>query len=207
MTIQLNKQLPEVQTVQAKPKGTIALIETAKIDHIWARLKGARYFSSLDIRAGYHHVSIYPDSWPKTAFICSYGKFQSKHVSCSVAHTLSIFLNAMFKLFFEYLDNFLIFYVDDIIVYSKMESEHLIHLRKVFEKFRYAEMKLKLLKCDFFKLHLKHLGHLNSGTGIYPLEQKIQAILDLAPPTNIRQVQHILGLASYYKKFIPLLAQ
>ena len=94
----------------------------------------------------------------------------------------------MFKLFFKYLDDFLIFYVDDIIVYSKMESEHLVNLRKVFKKFRYAGIKLKPSKCDFFKLHIEYLGHLISGTGIYPLEQKIQAILDLAPPTNITQV-------------------
>ena len=59
-------------------------------------------------------------------------------VSYGVVHTPRMFLNAMFKLFFEYLDDFLIFYVNDIIVYSKMESEHLVHLIKVFEKFRYA---------------------------------------------------------------------
>ena len=66
---ELNKQLPKVQTVQAKAKGTIALVETAKIDHIWAKLKIARYFQSLDIRAGYHHISIHSDSRPNTAFL------------------------------------------------------------------------------------------------------------------------------------------
>ena len=102
---------------------------------------------------------------------------------------LSIFLNAMFRLFFKYLDDFLIFYVDDIIVYSKTENECLAHLRKVFNKFHYAEMKLKPSKCDFSKLHIEYLGHLISDTGIYPLEQKIQAILILASPTNVTQVQ------------------
>ena len=169
---ELNKQVPKVQMVQVKAKGTIALIETTKIYHIWAKLKGSRYFSSLDIRAGYHHISIHPDSKPKTAFICPYGKFQWKCVSYSVAHAWSIFLNAMFKLFFEYLKDFLIFYVDNIIVYSRMEGEHLVHLRKVFKKFRYAGMKLKLSKCDFFKLHIEYLGHLISGTGIYPLNKR-----------------------------------
>ena len=94
----------------------------------------------------------------------------------------------MFKLFFEYLYDFHIFYVDDIIVNSKTENEHLAHLRKVFEKFCYAGMKLKPSKCDFFKLHIEYLGHLISGMGIYSLEQKIQAILDLVPPTNVTQV-------------------
>ena len=149
--------------VQAKAKGNITLIETATIDHIWAKLKGAQYFSLLDIRAGYHHISIHPDSRPKTAFICPYGKFQWKCVSYGVTYALSIFRNAMFKLIFEYLDDFLFFYMDDIIVYSKTDHEHLVHLKKVFEKFNYAGMKLKPSKCDFFKLYIKYLGHLISG--------------------------------------------
>ena len=118
--------------VQAKAKGIIALIEMAKIDHIWAKLKGVQYFSSLDIRVGYHCISIYPASRPKTVFIRPCGKFQWNCVSHGIPHTWSIFLNDMFKLFFKYLDDFLIFYVDNIIVYSKLESEH---LRKVFKKF------------------------------------------------------------------------
>ena len=136
--------------VQVKSKGTITLSETANIDHNWAKLKSAQSFSSLGIRAGYHHITIHPDLMPKRAFICPYRKFQWKHVSYGIAHTLSIFLNAnaMFKLSFKYLDDFLIFYIDNIIVYSKMESEHLVHLRKVFEKFTYTGMKVKTSKCD-----------------------------------------------------------
>ena len=65
-------------------------------------------------------------------------------------------------------------------------------------------MNLKPSKCDFFKFHIEYLGYLISGMGIYPLEQMIQAILDLASPKNVTQVQHILGLVSYYRKFIPL---
>ena len=75
----------------------------------------------------------------------------------------------MFKLFFEYLDDFLIFYVYDIIAYSKTENEHVAYLRRVFEKFCYAGMKLKPSKCNFFKLYIEYLGHLISGMGIYPL--------------------------------------
>ena len=141
----------------------------------------------------YHHISIHPDLRPKTAFICPCGKFQWKCVSYCIAHTLTIVLYAIFKLFFEYLDSFLIFYVHDIIVYIKKENELLAHLRNVFEKFHYAWMKLKPSKCDFFKLYIDYLGHLISGMGIYLLEQKIQAILDLAPPTNVTQAWHILG--------------
>ena len=110
-------------------------IETAKIDHIWAKLKGARYFSSLKIKSGYHHISIHPESRPKTAFICPYGKSSGKELAMELHMIPSIFLSAMFKLFFNYLDNFMIFYIDDVIIYSKTEQDHLTHLQKIFEKF------------------------------------------------------------------------
>ena len=77
---ELNKQLPKVQTVQAKSKSSIVLIETTMIYHIWTKEKGEWYFSSFHIRSGYHHISIHPDPRPKTIFICPYGKFWWKRV-------------------------------------------------------------------------------------------------------------------------------
>ena len=115
-----------------KFKGSILLIETAKIDHIWVKLKGAQYFSCLNIRSGYHHISIHPGSKAKTAFICPYDKFQWKRVSYGIAHAPHVFLSAMFKLFFGHLDDFMIFYIDDVIVRGKTEQDHLIQLQKIF---------------------------------------------------------------------------
>ena len=74
--------------------------------------------------------------------------------------------------------------------YSKTEQDHITHLQKIFEKFHYTSLKLKPSKCDFFKLHIEYLGHLISSTGMYPLKQKVQAILDLAPPPNVTQARH-----------------
>ena len=188
---ELSKQLPKVQTAHAKSQGSILLIATAQIDHIWAKLKGAKYFSSLDIRSGYHHISMHPESRPKTAFICPYGKFQWKRVIYGIAHAHSLFLIwQCFKLLFKYLDE-----------QSRITSPI---CGKIFEKFHYASLKLKPSKHDFFKLHIEYLGHLICGTGIYPLRRKVQAILDLVPPSNVTQVRHILGLATYYRKFIPM---
>ena len=98
----------------------------------------------------------------------------------------------------------MIFHVDNVIIYGKTEQDHITHLQKIFEKFCYSSLKLKPSKCDFFKLHIEYLGHLISSTGIYLLKQKVQAILDLASPSNVTQVRHILALASYYRKFIPM---
>ena len=111
------------------------LTETAKIDHIWVKLKGACYFSSLNIRSGYHHIPIHPESRPKNTFIYPYGKFQWKRVSYWIAHAPIVFLSTLLKLFFEYLDDFMIFYIDDVIIYGKTEQDHLTHLWKISEKF------------------------------------------------------------------------
>ena len=110
----------------------------------------------------------------------------------------------MFQLFFDYMDDIMIFYVDDVIVFSKTEQDHITHLWNIFEKFHCVGLNLKPSKCDYFKLHIEYLGHLISGTRIYPLKQKVQVIQDLACPSSVTQVRHILGLASYYRKFIPM---
>ena len=104
----------------------------------------------------------------------------------------------MLKIFFEYMEEFVLFYVDDLLIYSKTEEGHLKHIKLVFQKFREAGLKLKLSKCSFFKLQIEYLGHLISHKGIKPLPDKVQAILNLRPPKNITQTKHILGLIAYY---------
>ena len=116
--MELNKQIPKVQTTQEKSKGSLPLIETAKIDHIWSKLRGIKYFSILDICSGNHHISINSDSKPKTAFTCSYRKSQWKRVDFAVQTTPNIFLNFMLKLLSKYLDELLVFWVDNLLIYS-----------------------------------------------------------------------------------------
>ena len=131
-----------VQTTQVKSKGTLAMVETAKIDHMWSKLTGTKYFSILDIWSGYHHISIHPDSRPKTTFTCPHRKFQWRRVAFGVQTASSVFLNLMFKLFFKYLDDFLVFWMDYLLIYSQTEEEHLKHLQLAFEKCREAGIKL-----------------------------------------------------------------
>ena len=88
---ELNNQIPKVQTTQTKSKGSLALIETTKIGHIWLKLRGTKYFSILDVCSGFHHISIHPDSRPRIAFTCSYGKFQWKRVAFGMQTAPSIF--------------------------------------------------------------------------------------------------------------------
>ena len=94
-------------------------------------------------------------------------------------------------------------YLDDIIIFSKTEKEHLQHLEEIFEWLRKAGLKLKLQKCSFFKKHIQYLGHLISDEGIQPLPEKLESIAKMPVPQKAKQVKQFLGLVGYYRKFVP----
>ena len=93
-------------------------------------------------------------------------------------------------------------YLDDILIYSKLEKEHLDMISNAFKCLQKAGLKVKLSKCSFFKEQIHYLGHLVSGNSILLLMNKIEAVVKLKAPTNIKEVRHFLGLTSYYRKFI-----
>ena len=98
--------------------------------------------------------------------------------------------------------DFAIAYLDDIITFSKTAEEHLLHIRKVFEKLRSAKLLMKLSKCHFFSKVIQYLGHILSTKGIHPLPSKTQAIQKMHPPKISKQVGTFLGLVGYYRQFI-----
>ena len=200
----LNKWIPKVQTTQAKFKGRLALIETAKIDHIWWWLWGTKYFSILDIHSAYHHISIHPDSRPKTAFTCPYGKFQWERVAFGMQTAPSISLNLMLKLFPKYLDECLVFCMDDLLIYSQTEEEHLKHLELVFEKFREAGIKLKMSKYEFLRKRLT-TQYTYCQVKVSPQSNKKSKQLLICPCNKCHCSRHIISLVGYYRKFLPIL--
>ena len=109
----------------------------------------------------------------------------------------------MFKLFFKCVDEFLAFWMNDVLIYSPTK-EHITHLELVFEKFREPGIKLKMSQCEFLQNKIEYLGHLISGQGISPMKQKTKAIKNLAPATNITKARHMIGLIGYYRKFFPV---
>ena len=104
-------------------------------------------------------------------------------------------------------ETFALGYMDDILIFSSDEEAHLDHIKAIFHRLQDAKLKLKLSKCNFFKKHLHYLGHLVSVDGLLPTVEKTVAIKDLAPPTNIHEVQVVMGMFNYYRKFIPNFAE
>ena len=94
-------------------------------------------------------------------------------------------------------------YLDDILVFSPDMETHLKHLRILFERLRSADLKLKEVKCNFLKKHIQYLGHIISGEGIAPVQEKLESIQKMLPPRNPKEVKQFLGLIGYYREFVP----
>ena len=111
-------------------------------------------------------------------------------------------MNPMNKIFMNYLDKFVVVFVDDILIYSKTEEEHAEHLRLVLETLREHQLYTKFSKCEFWLKEVGFLGHVLSKGGISVDPAKIQSIMDWTAPTTQTEVRGFLGLAGYYRKFV-----
>ena len=200
----INKLQSEVTKADGG-KGCISLIPLPKIDKLYTKLKGYKVFSSLDLRSGYYHFGLTESAKLKSAFILSsLSKYQFNRVPFGLAQAPAYFqklINDVLKVC-----NFAMGYLDDIIIYSRSEKEHLEHLEEIFTRLKAAGLKLKLEKCCFFKKHIQYLGHLISAEGIQPLPEKLESIAKMPAPKNPKEVKQFLGLVGYYRKFIPRFA-
>ena len=202
----LNKHLPFVQKADSNVKGVISLIPLPKINELFARLEGAKVFSTIDLRQGYHHIALTDESIPKTAFTTPWGKWEFLKCPFGLNQALA-YIMALINRVLEGCEAFSIVYMDDILIFSVDEDEHLKHEQIIFERLQNAKLKIKLTKCSFFKKHLHYLGHIITANGILPTKEKTAAIMEMAPPTNVHEVQVVMGMFNYYKKFIPNLSE
>jgi hypothetical protein len=113
-----------------------------------------------------------------------------------------VFMCLMNGIFREYLDKFVIVFLDDILIYSKSEEEHEQHLRMVLQVLREHQLYAKLSKCSFYQRQIHYLGHIISEEGIVVDPEKIKSIEGWPTPRNVTEVRSFMGLAGYYKRFI-----
>ena len=163
-----------------------------KVEDIFSKLNGAKYFSTQDLRAGYHHILLDKSSIPQTAFNSPFGNYEYVKVSFRLAQAPAYFQELMTRILKDF--DLAIAYLDNIIIFSRTKEEHLSHIRKVFEKLQLAKLPLKLSKCHFFSMEIHYLGHILSTKGICPLPSKTQAIQKMHPPTTPKQVCTFLRL-------------
>ena len=170
------------------------------IDDILARLGNSKYFTSLDLKSGYWQIPMDEKDKEKTAFISHKGQFQFNKMPFGLCNAPSYFCELMEKVVGDL--SFTIAYLDDLIIYSETEQEHIEHIREVFVRLREADLKLKRKKCEFFKKELKYLGHIIDKRGVRPDDDKLESIRSLERPTNVTEVRSFIGMCSFYRKFI-----
>ena len=127
------------------------------------------------MRSGYYHISLSENSKAKTAFVTPFGKYQFEAVPFGLAQAPAYF-QQLIPMVLQGCSDFTMAYLDDIIIFSKIEAEHLKHIEIIFQKLKEAGLKLKESKCDFFQKEIHYLGHLISDQGLYPLPEKLDTI-------------------------------
>jgi hypothetical protein len=173
-----------------------------RIDVLFDQLVGAKVFSKIDLRSGYHQIKIRASDIPKTAFSTRYGLYEYLVMSFGLTNAPTYFMYLMNSVFMPELDKFVVVLIDDILVYSRNEDEHTMHLHTVLQRLRDHRLYAKLSKCDFWLKEIKFLGHTISQEGVSVYLEKVQEVMDWKPPTTVRQIRSFLGLAGYYRRFI-----
>lgn len=169
---------------------------------LFDRLVKGRYFTKIDLRAGYWQVRIAKGDESKTTVVTRYGSFEFLVMPFCLTNAPATFCNLMNDVLYEYLDKFVVVYLDDIVVFSQTLEEHVQHLRLVFTKLREHELYVKKEKCEFCTEEIVFLGHVLGRGEIRMDPRKVEAVLGWTAPSKVPELRSFLGLANYYRRFI-----
>ncbi|GJR17233.1 putative reverse transcriptase domain-containing protein [Tanacetum coccineum] len=153
-----------------------------------------------DLRFGYHQLRVHEDDIPKTAFRTRYGHFEL--MPFGLTNAPAIFMDLMNRVCRSYLDKFVIVFIDDILIYSKTQEEHVEHLRLVLELLKKEKLYAKFSKCEFWLREMQFIGHVINGNKIHVDPSNIEAVKNWKAPRTLMEVRSFLGLAGYYCRFI-----
>ena len=159
-----------------------------RIDDLFDQLKGACYFSKIDLRSGYHQLKIKPEDIPKTAFRTRYGHYEFLVMSFGLTNAPAAFMDLMNRVYKEYLDKFVIVFIDDILIYSKNPEDHAVHLQIALQKLREKRLYAKFSKCEFWLTEVQFLGHVVSKEGIKVDPVKIEAVSKWEQPKTPTEI-------------------
>ena len=172
---------------------------------LYRELQGSNIFSSFDLRSGYYHIPIAEQDKHKTAFITEKGLFEWNRLSFGFCNAPSTFQRAMDKIFHGL--DFVVIYLDDIIIASKSEQEHIEHMQEVFRRLNEHNIKLRLEKCQFFQREIKYLGIIVNKNGIKSDPKYIDQIIKFKEPSNPKELERFIGMVTWIGRFIPNLSK
>jgi hypothetical protein len=172
------------------------------IDNCINAMSGSSWFSTLDLRAGYHNIPVARADRDKTAFVTRRGCWRYTVMPFGLTTSPSVFQRLMDMVLHGLAYEICLVYLDDIIIYSTNFADHLSRLETVLQRLRWARLKLKPSKCHLLQRKVDFLGHTVSGKGVEMQTSKIESIVKWPRPRDVHQLRSFLGLCSYYRRFI-----
>ena len=173
-----------------------------RIDDLFDQLRGAQVYSKINLHTGYHQLRVRETDIPKTAFRTRYGHFEFTVMPFGLTNVPTAFTDLMHRVFQPYLDQFVVVFVDDILIYSQSEREHEDHLRIILQLLRDHQLYAKFSKCEFWLTKVRFLGHVVSASDVSVDPEKVKAVMSWERPKSVFEIRSFLGLIGYYRRFI-----
>ena len=196
-TVRLTIHYRRLNAVTKVPASTIP-----KVQDCVDALEGAAVYSQLDSGSAYYQLRMKESDIPKTAFITRYGHFEMVSMPMGLSNAPQAFTRLMELALAGLQWNTCVIYLDDVIVFGKTIEEHLSRLDEVLDRFREHGLKLKSKKCEFFQEKVQFLGYVVSKEGVQPLPENIEKVKSWPIPQDVTDIQAIIGLGNYYRRFI-----
>lgn len=173
------------------------------INYILDQLGGAQYFSILDLAMGFHQIPMDPESKNKTAFSTPFGHYHFNRMPFGLKNAPSTFQRLVDKALLGLQNVELFVYMDDVVIYADSLEDHTRKLLNLFDRLDKANLTLQPEKCIFLRKEVNYLGHVITQEGVKPDPKKVEAVRKFPCPRNAKNVKQFLGLAGYYRRFIP----
>ncbi|KAK3544440.1 hypothetical protein QTP86_012423 [Hemibagrus guttatus] len=166
------------------------------------QLRGARFFTKLDLRSAYNLVQFWEgDKW-KAAFHTTHGHYEYLIMPFGLTNAPAVFQSLINKVFQDILGKWVIVYIDEILVYSTSLEEHVRHVRAILSRLQQNHLYVKTEKCEFHRTTITFLGYVISWQGVEMDLTKVHAVTEWPNPTTVKELQRFLGFANFYQRFI-----